>query len=52
MYISWTNTDIAPIRQLVGVERISLLKPSKSAAVRCVICRDGVGDGKDSHFVL
>ena len=33
LYISWTNTDIAPIRQLVGVKRISLISSSKSADV-------------------
>ena len=33
VYISWTNTDIAPIRQLVGAKRISLLSPLKSASV-------------------
>ena len=33
MYISWTNTDIAPIRQLVGTKRLSLIAPSKSADV-------------------
>ena len=33
IYISWANTDIAPIRQLVGVERISLISPSNSTDV-------------------
>ena len=33
VYISRTNTDIAPIRQLVGAKRISLLSPSKSTDV-------------------
>ena len=32
-YISWTDIAIAPIRQLVGAKRISLLSPSKSADV-------------------
>ena len=33
VYISWSNTDIAPMRQLVGAKRVSLLSPSKSADV-------------------
>ena len=33
VYISWTNTDIAPMRQLVGVKRVSLLSPLNSADV-------------------
>ena len=33
VYMSWTKTDIAPMRQLVGVERVSLISPSKSADV-------------------
>ena len=33
VYISWTNTDIAPMRQLVGIERLSLISPSKSEDV-------------------
>ena len=32
VYISWTNTDVAPMRQLVGVKRISISN-SKSANV-------------------
>ena len=33
VYISWTNTDTAPIRQLVGAKRIPLISPSKSVDV-------------------
>ena len=28
VYISWTNIDIAPMRQLVGIKRLALLSPS------------------------
>ena len=35
MYISWpTTVKTAPIRQLVGIKRISLLSPSKSVNVK------------------
>ena len=33
VYISWSNTDIAPMRQLIGAKRVSLLSPSKAADV-------------------
>ena len=33
VYVSWINIDIAPMRQLVGVKRVSLISPSKSADV-------------------
>ena len=33
MYISWTDTNIAPMRQLAGAKRVPLISPSKSADV-------------------
>ena len=33
MYISWSNTSNAPIRQLVGVKRQPAIPPAKSANV-------------------
>ena len=34
VYISWSDIDIAPIRQLVGAKRLSSLSPSQTAKVR------------------
>ena len=33
VYISWSDIDIAPIRQLVGAKRLSSLSPSQTAKV-------------------
>ena len=34
VYISWSDIDIAPIRQLVGAKRLASLSPSQTAKVR------------------
>ena len=37
VYIPWTDTDIAPLRQLVGAKRIFQLSPSVSTNVSLLI---------------